>query len=221
MIQDVNLWTKQSRKNNSLTNILLKPLIQYDKVYLYAKFLEEPEYQPLRDSLEEVSRKIGDDVIECSNDGIIPLDELPNDDQKLVVFDDFLFEKKNRLIDYISGRNKNCSVIYLSQSFFKTPKDIRLNCSRFCLYDAQDSRKKSTITKQLDIKAEHYESATIEPYFFLYVDKPRKRCAKKHFWRTLKWDYSMMLKIKITNPVLLEEVFFWMMMEILILQEKR
>ena len=42
MLQDVDLWTKRSRKTNLLTNILLKQLIQYDKIYLYAKFLEQP-----------------------------------------------------------------------------------------------------------------------------------------------------------------------------------
>ena len=105
----------ESGKTNLLTNILLKPLIQYDKVYLYAKFLEQPKYEYLHDRLEEVSKLVGYDTLECSNDEIIPLDELPSGNQKLVVFDDFLCEKQNRLIDYfIRGRNKNCSVIYLS-----------------------------------------------------------------------------------------------------------
>ena len=119
-------------KTNLLNNVLLKLLIQHDKIYLYAKFLEQPKYQYLRDRLEEVPNEVGYDVMECSNDEVIPLD----DNQNLVVFYDFLCEKRNRLIDYfIGGRNKNCSVIYPSQSFFKTPKDTRLNCSHFCLYD--------------------------------------------------------------------------------------
>ena len=120
--------------------------------------------------------------LECSNDEVAPLDELPSGNQKLVVFDDFLCEKQNRLIDYfIYGRNNNCCVIYLSQSFYKTPKDIRLNCSHFCLFDAQDTREANTITKQLEVRPEQYESATREPYSFLYVDKPRKICVKNFF----------------------------------------
>ena len=105
-----------------LTNILLN--IQYNKIYLYAKYLEQPKYQYLRDSLEEeeeVSREVGYDVI----DAVI---------MKLLHSMNFLCQKQNRLIDYFfRGRNKNCSVIYLSQSFFKTPKDIRLNCSHVYL----------------------------------------------------------------------------------------
>ena len=169
-------------KTNLLTNILLKPLIQYDKIYLYAKFLEQPKYEYLRDRLEEVSRKVRYDVMECSNDEVLALDELPSGNQKLVVFDDFLCEKQNRLIDYfIRGRNKNYCVIYLSQSIYKTPRDIRLNCSHFCLFDAQDTREARAITHDLGVKPEQYESATREPYSFLYVDKPRKRCAKNIF----------------------------------------
>ena len=169
-------------KTNLLTNILLKPLIQYDKIYLYSKFLEQPKYQYLKDKLEEVSRIVGYDVMECSNDEVVPLDDLPNNNQKLVIFDDFLCEKQKRLIDYfISGRNKNCSVIYLSQSFYKTPRDIRLNCSHFCLIDVQDKREKRTISDDLGVKPEQYESATREPYSFLYVDKPKKRCVKNFF----------------------------------------
>ena len=88
-------------KTNLLANILLKPLIQYDKICLYAKFLEQPKHQYLLNRLEEVSRKIGYDVIECGNDEVIPLDELSNDNyQKLIVFDDFLCGKQDRFIDY-------------------------------------------------------------------------------------------------------------------------
>ena len=120
--------------------------------------------------------------MECNNDEVLVLDELPSGNQKLVVFDDFPCGQQNRLIDYfIRGTNKNCSVIYLSQSFYKTPKDIRLNCSHFCLFDAQDTRETSAISHDLGIKLEQYESATREPYSFLYVDKPGKRCAKKFF----------------------------------------
>ena len=169
-------------KTNLLTNILLKPLIQYDTIYLYSKFLEQSKYQYLKDKLEEVSRIVGYDVMECSNDEVVPLDDLPNNNQKLVIFDDFLCEKQKRLIDYfIRGRKKNCSVIYLSQSFYKTPRDIRLNCSHFCLFDVQDKREKRTISDDLGVKPEQYESATREPYSFLYVDKPKKRCTNNFF----------------------------------------
>ena len=47
--------------------------------------------------------------------------------KKIVIFDDFVCKKKNKnpLIDYfVNGTQKNCSVIYLSQSYYRTPKDM-------------------------------------------------------------------------------------------------
>ena len=67
-------------------------------------------------------------MVKVSNDAIIPINHLGyEDNQKLIIFDDYVCEKNQRqIVDYfIQGRHKNCSVIYLSQSFYKTPRDIR------------------------------------------------------------------------------------------------
>ena len=106
------------------------------KIYLYAKNLEQEKYQNLMKKMREMSRQIGYDILNVSNDKIIPVNEMDcEDNKKVVIFDDYLCEKNQRqLIDYfIQGRHKNCSVIYLSQSFYKTPKDIRLNCCHYCV----------------------------------------------------------------------------------------
>ena len=87
-------------KTNLLANILRKPFIEYDKIYPYVEFREQPKYKYFLDRLEEVSRKDGYYIFEWGNDEVIPLDELPSDNQKLVVFDDFLCEKQDRFIDY-------------------------------------------------------------------------------------------------------------------------
>ena len=36
---------------------------------------------------------------------------------------------------FIQGRHKNSCVIYLSQSYYKTPKDIRLYCSHYIIFE--------------------------------------------------------------------------------------
>ena len=116
-----------------------------------------------------------------SNDEITPVTEMDYaDNQKLVIFDDYVCDKNQRqIIDYfIQGRHKNCSVIYLSQSFYKTPKDIRLNCSHHCLYELPSSRESNRITSELGIDKELYKAATRETYSFLFVDKPKKSIAK-------------------------------------------
>ena len=124
----------------------------------------------------EISQKVGYDVLVYSNNEIVPVENIENEAQKIVIFDDFVCENNQKpLIDYfIRGRHKNCSVIYLSQSFYGTPKDIRLNCSHFCVYEFPSSNERSLISRELSVGKEDYIKATKKPYSFLYVDKPKK-----------------------------------------------
>ena len=155
-------------------------LLYYDKIYLYAKNLQHPRYQNLLEMFQPISEEAGYPIIEASNDQIIPISEMTDDNQKLVIFDDFVCEKNQRpLIDYfICGREKNCSAIYLSQSYYKTPKDIRLNCSHFCIYEFPSSNEKSLICREPNTPKKRYEKAIEDPFSFLYIDMPRKFTSK-------------------------------------------
>ena len=46
-----------SGKTNALVHILLKPLIYYDKIYLYAKHINQEKYQPLANELNKLAKK--------------------------------------------------------------------------------------------------------------------------------------------------------------------
>ena len=175
-----------SGKTNVLTHLIQAPLLFYDKIYLYAKNLEQQKYQDLMKRFDLISKKVGYNVIECSNDNIIPVNELDNQSQKIIIFDDFVCEKNQKpLVDYfIRGRHKNCSVIYLSQSFYKTPKDIRLNCSHFCVFDFPSTNERSLISRELGVSKEQYGKSVQKPYSFLYVDKPMKKF-KRNFYGTI------------------------------------
>ena len=168
-----------SGKTNTLMHMIYN-MLYFDKVYLYAKNLEQPKYQNLMNVFQPISDEVGYDVIEASNDEIIPVQDLDNDSQKIVIFDDYVCDKNQKpLIDYfIRGRHKNCSVIYLSQSYYKTPKDIRLNCSHFSIFELPSANEKSLICRENSIPKESYEKATEEPYSFIYIDKPRKLITK-------------------------------------------
>ena len=134
-------------------------MLYYDEIYLYARNLEQDKYKRLIQKMRELSMKLklSYDILHVSNDKITPVTEMDyEDNQKLVVFDDYVCDKNQRqLIDYfIQGRHKNCSVTYLSQSFYKTPKDIRLNCSHYCLYEFPSSREANRISSELGIDKE-------------------------------------------------------------------
>ena len=170
-------------KTNLLIHLLNKPHIFHDCIYLYAKNLEQVKYQDLIKDFIPISKQVGYDVIQYSNDKITPVKELDNESQKVIIFDDYVCEKnQNSIVDYlIQGRHKNCSIIYLSQSFYKTPKDIRLNCSHFCIYDVPSKNEIGLITRELGVTKEQYKKATNKPFSFLYVDKPSKK-VKRNFY---------------------------------------
>ena len=122
-------------------------------------------------------------MIETSNDEVPSLDELNDENQKIVVFDDFVCEKKNQkpLIEYfIRSRHKNCSVIYLSQSYYLTPKDIRLNCSHFCIFHSPSANETSRMCREVNVPVKNFLKATREPCSFAYIDKIKK-IMKKNF----------------------------------------
>ena len=122
-------------------------------------------------------------IMEVSNDTIIPISHLPyENNQKIIIFDDYVCEKNQReIVDYfIQGRHKNFSVIYLSQSFYKTPRDRRLNCSHYCIYEFPSSRERNMISSELGVEKEQFKKATKKPFSFLHVDKPRKK-VKRNF----------------------------------------
>ena len=166
-----------SGKTNMLYHMLMKPLLFYDQIHLYGKNLEQQKYQDMISKFDEISQLVGYNVLVCSNDDIVPVENLMDDTaQKIVIFDDYVCDKNQKpLIDYfIRGRHKNCSVIYLSQSFYGTPKDIRLNCSHFCVYEFPSSNERNLISRELGVDKDQYINATNKKYSFLYVDKPKK-----------------------------------------------
>ena len=171
--------------NSGKTNILLHmlyELLEFDKIYLYSKNLHQNKYEALlQDFAEQINPKVGYEVIEAYGDEIIPLEELPVDNQKIVVFDDLVCESnQNSIINYfINGRHRNCCVIYLTQTFYKVPKNIRDNCSHFCIFRFLP-RENKRIADEIGVDPDALDRATDKKYSFFYYDKPLK-LMKKNF----------------------------------------
>lgn len=128
-----------SGKTNTLCMMLTEPLIPYDRLYVYAKNLHQAKLQKLQTYFEDIAnhpnwiQKAGqsDKPAYFSSSSIMPLSSLTENLDKVVVFDDFLEagKEEQRVISeyFTQGRHKKCSVIYLSQSYYRTPKDVRFN----------------------------------------------------------------------------------------------
>ena len=102
-----------SGKTNLLLHMLLS-LLCYDEIFLYAKNLDQEKYQILINEMNKMNQGAGYDIMTVSNDKIIPIKDLSyEDNQKLVVFDDYVCEKNQRqIVDYfIQGRQGRLSFI--------------------------------------------------------------------------------------------------------------
>ena len=56
-----------SGKTNLLYHMLMKPLLFFDQIYLYAKNLEQQKYRDMIENFNEISQSVGYDVLVCSN----------------------------------------------------------------------------------------------------------------------------------------------------------
>ena len=127
------------------TNVLLNLIENHpdiDKIYLYAKDPYEAKYQYLINKREGVGIDHFNDpkaFIEYSNDTrdvYKNIDEYSPDKENkiLIVFDDMIADMiHNKKLDsvvtelFIRGRKLNISLVFITQSYFKVPKDDRLS----------------------------------------------------------------------------------------------
>lgn len=117
------------------------------------------------------------------------LDKMDKDLNHLVVWDDLVLSKDLSMVEnyYIRARKLNCSVIFLSQSFFRIPKIIRNNCNYMVILKLSGNREVNMILSEfgLGITKEEllqiYEYATAEKFSPLVIDmdeSPDKRFRK-------------------------------------------
>ena len=143
---------------------------------------DEPLYNFLTTKCDQIQVK----------EGIHNLPQLDKMDKKvnhLVCFDDLVLAKDQSAIEnyYIRARKLNCSVIYLSQSYFRIPKVIRNNCSYMVILKLSGNREVNLILSEfgLGVSREQllamYEFATREKFSPLLIDleeDPYKRFRK-------------------------------------------
>jgi hypothetical protein len=106
------------------------------------------------------------------------LDKFEKEKNHLVVFDDLVLSKDLSTVEnyYIRARKLNCSVIFISQSYFRIPKIIRNNCSYMVLLKLSGNREVNLILSEFglgvskDELTEIYKYATSEKFSPLLID---------------------------------------------------
>ncbi len=123
----------------------------FDKFYLFIADTNEPLYKFL---IDYVTEKFGAKNIFIS-DSIADMPEVEEFDgecNNLIIIDDMLNEKDkdqlNAVNVYIKGRRKNCSIVYITQDFFKTIITIRKNSKVVILTRFDDPMDLENILKK-------------------------------------------------------------------------
>ena len=158
---------------------------------MYAKDLSEPKNEFLIKKRENVGTNHFNDpnaFIECSNrmDDVYQNIYNYNPSRKrkiLIVFDDMIADimtnKKFQVIIkelFIRCRKLNISLVFITQSYFSVPKDVRLNSTHYVIMKTNNRRELQNIainhSADIDYKdfIKIYRECTKEPYNFLTID---------------------------------------------------
>ena len=197
-----------SGKTNTLLHLIEK-VHPIDKIDLYAKDTDEEKYQYLINKREQAGIKNLNDphtFIEYSNDMNGVLEDINNHNKKmdkkvLIIFDDVIAdimrsEKFKAIFKelFIRCRKLNISIVFITQSYFRTPKDARLNSTHYILMKIGNKKELKSIAEEnsghLDFKEflKIYNHCTRDPYSFMMVDtRPTARVTfKKNFDESIK-----------------------------------
>jgi hypothetical protein len=97
----------------------------FNDIYIITKNKNEPLYEYLEDKLGKQGLSVVEGI-----DNAPDLDkDIDKKDQTLIIMDDLVLEKNQRTLEeyFLRARKQNCSLIYISQSYFAVPQMIRKN----------------------------------------------------------------------------------------------
>jgi len=156
-------------KSNLVLNLLYEMNNTFNKIIICTKATE-----PLYDMLQK-KLKTG---LEIHYNGEIPeFEKMDSNKNGLVIFDDLVLDKNPKIGEmFIRGRKLGYSLIYISQSFFGTPKIVRQNVNYIWLGRGMNIRDLRLILSEfaLGITKEElealYNKLTKEHMNFMMID---------------------------------------------------
>lgn len=156
-------------KSNLVLNILYEMNQTFHKIIIVSKAAE-----PLYDHLSKVLRNV-----QVYYDGQVPeIEKMPEGQYALMVFDDMVLSPNNKIGEmFIRGRKIGYSSIYITQSFFGTPKIVRQNINYCWLGRGMARRDLRMILSEfalggisLNELERIYSEITAEPMNFMMID---------------------------------------------------
>lgn len=161
-------------KTQTLLNIIHNMDNTFNNIFVITKNKDEPLYNYLEEKLGRKGLKISEGVENAPN-----LDEdIDKEDQTLIVMDDLVLEKNQAALEeyFIRARKLNCSLIYISQSYYRVPRIIRQNLNYLIIKQVSSLKDLYRIMGEYTLGVDKpelkklYETSTEAKQDFLLVD---------------------------------------------------
>ena len=163
-----------SMKTNFVVNLIKIMDNTFESISVVTKNGDEPLYNMLKAKLPQDEFHMYEGIEE-----IPPLDSFDPKYQHLAIFDDLVLEKKQACIEdyFIRCRKLGISCVYIAQSYFRTPKTIRINCSYIVLKKLSSTRDLTAVMSDFSLGGidkkellDMYRHATQRPEDALIID---------------------------------------------------
>lgn len=164
-----------SGKTSTLMNLIYNMPDTFEEIIICCKSKAEPLYEFLENKFEKDSSV---KIMEFGKDGLPDIDKFDKEKQRLLIFDDLVNEKNQSMISeaFIRARKKNCSLCYLSQSYYAVPKMIRNNLTYIIIKQLSSLKNLTMIMREYSLGVdkkemkEMYDDATSDKQGFLMLD---------------------------------------------------
>jgi GTPase SAR1 family protein len=162
-----------SGKTSTLLNLIYNMSDTFEEIIIVCKSKSEPLYEYLEDKNKDKGIKI----IEFK-DGLPDIDSFNKEQQRLLIYDDLINEKDQKGIceSFIRARKKNCSLCYLTQSYYAVPKMIRANLMYIIIKQLSSLKNLTLIMREYSLGVdktdmkEMYDDSTRYKQGFLMLD---------------------------------------------------
>lgn len=164
-----------SGKTQTLLNLLHMMPNTFERVFIVTKCADEPLYNYLADKYKDQGVSVKEGLHELPD-----LDGMDKTQNNLVVLDDMCNENvklQKPVCDFaIRCRKKNCSLIYISQSYYQVPKLIRDNINYLILKQVSSMKNLTMICRECSLGIDKkqlkfiYDDATKDKQSFLLID---------------------------------------------------
>lgn len=148
-----------SGKTIWMMNFFDNTLGAFDKYYVFTAEPHQSIYQYMRDRLKDAAKELNvpdRDVFEMHKtlNNFPVAKDFQRGTSSLVIVDDFMTDTKNlKKVEnlFIKGRHRNVSILWLTQSFYETPKTMRGQLTHIVI---------KTVNDEADLKSilSHYHS---------------------------------------------------------------